>query len=47
MPQFAAMTPQDRNLGDAHPNGTPNIARVKPSGMDEAGTVTFRPKRRR
>jgi hypothetical protein len=44
LPDFAAMTPQERDLTDAHPNGTPNIARVKPTGMDEAGTVTFRPR---
>jgi hypothetical protein len=38
--RFAA----SRDLSDAHPNGTPNIARVEPTSMDAAGTVTFRPR---
>jgi len=44
MPQFSAMTPQDANLAELYPNGTPNIARVSPTSMDAAGTVTVRPR---
>jgi hypothetical protein len=43
VPEFVAMTPQDRDLTIAGGHSIPAISRVKERSMSEAGTVTVRP----
>jgi hypothetical protein len=43
VPEFTAMTPQDRDLTIAGGHSIPAISRVTEQSMSEAGTVTVRP----